>query len=120
MFKKLQEIATVKAQRDLQGDWYKGAETYLNGLVEEVEEVKEEIHSNRQCYLEDELGDLLWDIACTLEHLDLSGHIDKSRVMERAVKKYKERVTEREEGETWGTVKDRQKKELEIEHKKQQ
>ncbi|MGR5364252.1 MazG nucleotide pyrophosphohydrolase domain-containing protein [Vibrio mediterranei] len=116
MLEKIQDIAAVKAQRDLQGDWFKGAETYLEALAEEILEVKEEIRANRRCYLEDELGDLLWNIACTLEHLTLSGQIDKNRVFERSIKKYTERVTKRGERETWESVKEKQKIELEREY----
>ncbi|PMO60344.1 hypothetical protein BCT06_12675 [Vibrio breoganii] len=118
MFEKIQDIAVVKAQKDLEGEWFEGADTYLNALVEEVFEVKEEIKSARQCFLEDELGDLLWDIACVLEHLELSGQINKDEVFRRAIKKYSERVTERIEGETWASVKEKQKIELEREHLK--
>ncbi len=117
MFEKLQEIAAIKAQRDLEGSWYKGPETYLNGLVDEIVEVKDEILSKRQCYLEDELGDLLWDVACLLEHLDIARDISKNRVFERVVKKYSERVlNERANGETWESIKYKQKQELEKEH----
>ncbi|WP_146531849.1 MazG nucleotide pyrophosphohydrolase domain-containing protein [Vibrio cyclitrophicus] len=108
----LQMIAQVKAQRDLEGTWFNGSSTYLDALVEEVAEVKEELASGRQCFLEDELGDLLWDFVCLIEHLELEGKVDKERVFQRSVKKYSERVTERSLSETWDDVKLRQKLEL--------
>ncbi len=117
MFEKLQEIAIIKAQRDLQGNWYQGPETYINSLVEETYEVKAEITSNRQCNLEDELGDLLWNVACLLEHLDITGDIDKNEVLKRAIKKYSERVVyDRLNDETWESIKEKQKLELEAEY----
>ncbi|MBE3766181.1 nucleotide pyrophosphohydrolase [Vibrio parahaemolyticus] len=108
----LQKIAALKSQRDLEGTWFKGSSTYLDALVEEVAEVKEELKSGRQCFLEDELGDLLWDFVCLIEHLELEGKVDKERVFQRSVNKYSERVTERSPSETWDDVKLRQKLEL--------
>ncbi|EHQ9271120.1 MULTISPECIES: MazG nucleotide pyrophosphohydrolase domain-containing protein [Vibrio] len=108
----LQKIAALKSQRDLKGSWFKGSSTYLDALVEEISEVKEELVSGRQCFLEDELGDLLWDFVCLIEHLELEGKVDKERVFQRSVDKYAERVTNRSPGETWDDVKLRQKLEL--------
>ncbi|ELB2920161.1 nucleotide pyrophosphohydrolase [Vibrio parahaemolyticus] len=108
----LQKIAALKSQRDLKGSWFKGSSTYLDALVEEISEVKEELVSGRQCFLEDELGDLLWDFVCLIEHLELEGKVDKERVFQRSVDKYAERVTNRSPGETWEDVKLRQKLEL--------
>lgn len=108
----LQKIAALKSQRDLKGSWFKGSSTYLDALVEEISEVKEELVSGRQCFLEDELGDLLWDFVCLIEHLELEGKVDKERVFQRSVDKYSERVTNRSPGETWDDVKLRQKLEL--------
>lgn len=115
LLKQLQDIATIKSQRDLQGSWFKGSSTYLDALVEEVTEVKEEITLGRQAFLEDELGDLLWNFVCLIEHLEVDKKIDKERVFRRAVKKYSERVAERASNETWDDVKARQKLELQKE-----
>ncbi|WP_194439563.1 MazG nucleotide pyrophosphohydrolase domain-containing protein [Vibrio fluminensis] len=111
----LQKIAAQKSQRDLEGSWFTGSSTYLDALVEEVTEVKAELSSGRQCFLEDELGDLLWDFVCLIEHLELEGKINKERVFQRSVNKYAQRVTERSPDETWDDVKLRQKLELEKE-----
>ena len=64
----LQKIAALKSQRDIKGTWFQGSSTYLDALVEEVAEVKAE------------LGDLLWDFVCLIEHLELEGKVDKERV----------------------------------------
>ena len=112
----LQQIAAQKSQRDLKGTWFKGSSIYLDALVEEVAEVKEELALGRQCFLEDELGDLLWDFVCLIEHLELEGKVDKERVFQRSVNKYSERVTKRCPSETWEDVKSRQKLALQNEN----
>ncbi len=111
----LERIAEVKSRRDLEGTWFEGSDTYLEAMIEEVGEVRAEIASNHQCFLEDELGDLLWNFVCVLQHLELEKKIDKRMVYQRAVKKYKERVSERKPGESWDSVKKRQKLKLEQE-----
>ncbi|MEZ8141678.1 MazG nucleotide pyrophosphohydrolase domain-containing protein [Enterovibrio sp. FF113] len=116
----LQLIAKVKAERDLEGTWFKGSVTYLDALVNEVAEVKEELCLKRQCFLEDELGDLLWNFVCSLEHLELEGRIDKAAVFERVHKKYAERVTKRKDGESWDEVKAQQKQALLLEFNRSQ
>ena len=107
--KKLNEIAKIKVDKDLKGTWSEGSITYLNGIHDELEEVIEELNSGRQCYLEDELGDVLWDYLCMIQHLELEKKILVNKVFDRVVKKYSERVVTLEEGETWGDVKARQK-----------
>lgn len=116
LFEQLQTIASEKAQKDLLGTWFKGSRTYLDAFTDEVLEVEAELDLNRPCFLEDELGDLLWVIACLLEHLELEGKIHKKQVISRAFVKYSERVTHRSPIETWDDVKLRQKLRLEQEH----
>ncbi|WP_206017524.1 MazG nucleotide pyrophosphohydrolase domain-containing protein [Pseudoalteromonas sp. 31A1] len=113
--KKLNEIAKVKVNKDLKGTWSEGSITYLNGIYDELEEVTEELNSGRQCYLEDELGDVLWDYLCMIQHLELEEKVLVNKVFDRVVKKYSERVITLEEGETWGDVKARQKTKLQSE-----
>ncbi|MEZ9626971.1 MazG nucleotide pyrophosphohydrolase domain-containing protein [Aliivibrio fischeri] len=108
----LQKISEVKAQRDIQGTWYKNNLTYLDAFVDEIEEVKFEIKAERNCFLEDELGDLLWNYVCLLEHLELEGKVTKEKVFIRALKKYSERVTKRNSQGSWDDIKERQKTEL--------
>lgn len=113
--KKLNEIAKVKVNKDLKGTWSEGSITYLNGMYDELEEVTKELNSGRQCYLEDELGDVLWDYLCMVQYLELEEKVLVSKVFDRVVKKYSERVITLEEGETWGDVKARQKIKLQSE-----
>jgi NTP pyrophosphatase (non-canonical NTP hydrolase) len=115
LLEQLQCIAAIKSGRDIEGKWFQGCVTYLDGIVDEVAEVKEELELGRQCFLEDELGDILWDFVCLIAHLELEKKIDKVRVFERSVKKYSERVVKCCPGETWANVKLRQKLELQAE-----
>ena len=115
LLNELEKIAEVKSQRDLEGTWFNDCGTYLQAMIEEVAEVQTEIIANKQCFLEDELGDLLWNFVCILQHLELEHKIDKRKVYERAVKKYKERVTERNPEDSWDSVKKQQKLDLELE-----
>lgn len=112
LVEQLQVVAQEKAQRDLMGTWFHGSQTYLDALADEILEVKTELQLGRQCFLEDELADLLWNIVCLIEHLELEDKVDQKQVFQRALKKYSERVTERLPNETWNDVKARQKLEL--------
>ncbi|MCC8255818.1 MazG nucleotide pyrophosphohydrolase domain-containing protein [Vibrio campbellii] len=114
----LESIAEAKSKRDLEGTWFKGSDTYLQAMIDEVQEVRAEIITNRQCFIEDELGDLLWNFVCVLQHLELENKIDKRKVYQRVVQKYRDRVTERLPNETWEDVKKRQKSALLQEAKK--
>jgi len=60
-FDKLLSIAKRKATFDDNNSWTSGSTTYLTEIKNEVDEVIEEIPKSRKCYLEDELGDVLWD-----------------------------------------------------------
>lgn len=114
----LESIAEAKSKRDLEGTWFKGSDTYLQAMIDEVQEVRAEIITNRQCFIEDELGDLLWNFVCVLQHLELENKINKRKVYQRVVQKYRDRVTERLPNETWEDVKKRQKSALLQEAKK--
>ena len=48
-------------------DFYKGSQTFLDGVYEELDEVKKEIQDKKYIQLEDELGDVFWDYMCFLE-----------------------------------------------------
>lgn len=117
LMENLQSLAEIKAQRDLKGSWYKDIHTYLDSLLDEIKEVKDELKLDRQCFLEDELADLLWNISCILEHLDIEGRVDKENVFKRAHFKYEKRVKNRAGVDSWESVKEQQKIELEIENK---
>lgn len=105
----LQQIAKLKLTRDLKGTWSQGSNTYFNAIYDELLEVKAEIKSNQQCFLEDELGDVLWDYMCLLNHLEHEDKITIENVFKRAVSKYRERINGLNDGENWDDIKKRQK-----------
>ncbi len=110
-------IARKKNALDRDGSWSQGAETYIEGLRTEIEEVTEEIPKRRRVYLEDELGDVLWDYLNILLCLESEADISIPSVLSRALRKYEERVSGVEAGESWSVVKERQSATLAEEHK---
>jgi len=112
----LLEIVKRKNTVDSNGNWSNGSSTYLAEIEKELVEVKEELPLNRRCFLEDELGDVLWDYLNILVNLEGEGKIELTNVLARASKKYEERVSGTEEGIRWVDTKSKQKAELEAEH----
>nr|WP_321273982.1 MazG nucleotide pyrophosphohydrolase domain-containing protein [uncultured Vibrio sp.] len=119
-FDELLSIATRKSEFDLTNTWFKGVETYLVAIDKEVEEVREEIAEDRLCYLEDELGDVLWNYLNVLKALEREKGIDPKKVLDRACNKYEQRVSAIESGSSWETVKSKQKEALREELAEQQ
>ena len=118
-FNKLLAIAKRKTQFDINNTNSQSVETYLSGIKSEVDEVIEEMPKSRQCYLEDELGDILWDYLNVLTTLEKETGISTKAVLERACHKYEERISGIESGKTWAEVKNKQKIALASEHQKQ-
>lgn len=114
-FEQLLVIARRKAQFDQNNSWSNGSTTYLSEIVKEIDEVVEEIPKNRVCYLEDELGDVLWDYLNILCALESEAEISVQSVLNRAYKKYEERISGVESGRLWNEIKERQKVALESE-----
>ena len=109
---KLLEIVKEKNIIDQGCSWSNGSSTYFSEIKLELDEVAEEIKSGRQCYLEDELGDVLWDYLNLLICLEHEGKASVSKVFERSLNKYRERVDGISRGESWLDIKQRQKKRL--------
>ncbi len=108
-FKTLYEIAKRKSIIDENNSWSNGSETYFAEIKKEIDEARAEAGSGRTCYLEDELGDILWDYLNILIALEKEHGITTESVLERACKKYKERIAGIESGELWSEIKSRQK-----------
>lgn len=115
-FYTLLNIAKRKSLLDQQSSWSNGSKTYLNEIKKEINEVIEESTKGRDCYLEDELGDVLWDYLNALVAFEKEKGINPLSVLERACRKYEERVGGLESGETWDEVKKRQNHRLQVEH----
>lgn len=111
----LLELARRKAVIDKTSTWSEGAKTYLSELKAEVDEVNEEIANKRVCFLEDELGDVLWDYLNALVALEEEQGINIESVLTRSLSKYNERILGIENGESWQEIKSRQKRALEHE-----
>ena len=119
--KKLLEVAEKRIQYfiDKKIPWYTWHKVFLDWLVEELEEAKEEIKQNNSVYLEDELGDVFWDMMCLLTSLEQEWLIKKEKVFERAYKKFSERINyvqSREEMQSWEEIKKIQKQRRQKEH----
>jgi len=103
-FDKLLGIAKRKTVFDETSTWSNGAETYLAEIKNEVDEVIEELPKSRKCYLEDELGDILWD------------YLNILTALEKEVRKYEERISGIEAGNKWSDITEKQKIDLAVEH----
>ncbi|WP_413698933.1 MazG nucleotide pyrophosphohydrolase domain-containing protein [Psychromonas sp. KJ10-10] len=112
----LLDIAKRKAEFDKDNSWSNGSTTYLAEIKKEVDEVIEEIPKSRLCYLEDELGDILWDYLNILTALQQEKGIEPEAVLKRACQKYEQRVSGIEAGQAWSDIKIIQKQLLETEH----
>ena len=106
---KLVDVVKTKIIRDQKGTWSEGSETYFNALIDEINEVKEELSSGKQCFLEDELGDILWVYLCFVHNLEVEGKVSMSKVFERSQQKYSERVNGINNGDCWDEIKKKQK-----------
>ena len=122
---KLIKLAGYKHQIDLKrGEAkYMDSDWLLNAIVEEVQEVKEEIRPNNVAHLEDELSDILWGWLTIVEKLKDEGFVTSHEaILERGLKKYKERILalkgDERDHAIWKEVKMKQKEELEKERDK--
>ncbi len=124
MFETIQKIINLVHRRitffntvDNRG-FFKGHSTYIEGIQDEIEEVKQELEKpDKFMYLEDELGDIFWSYICLLESLEQEGKIKKSRVFERCLNKFEARVGKNaDEGQQWQEVKKQQKEDLKCEY----
>ena len=101
-----------KNRIDFKGKWSVGSKTYLGEIRKELAEVEEEIEAGRLCYLEEELGDVLWDYLNIVRCLADEQGVVVERVFERLRTKFEERISGMEDGESWADIKARQKARL--------
>ncbi|MBT3322568.1 MAG: nucleotide pyrophosphohydrolase [Anaerolineae bacterium] len=116
-FDDLVEIAKRKNLFDEKNPWSNGSSTYLEEIQKELHEVIEELPKNRKNYLEDELGDVLWDYLNLVLALEDEAGIELSNVLKRASSKYNERISGIENGILWKEIKEKQKTALAKEEK---
>lgn len=123
MIKKLIEIIKIKSKIDGNNPWAWWWIKYLKETKNEVDEALEEVKKNNSVYLEDELWDILYDYLSALENFTKEWKITSiEKVIERAEKKYSERIWWFSYNENWELIskwkeiKEKQKKELKEEH----
>ena len=114
-FKQILELAKGKLEMDKQGTWSKGSITFFEEIQNEIQESLIEYKAEKQVYLEDELGDILWDYLNLLTNLESEKKINLEKVFIRANKKYNQRISGLNYNSTWEKVKKKQKEELKIE-----
>jgi len=108
-FTNLVNIARRKALFDQSNPWSNGSSTYVEEIQKEIQEVAEEIAQDRKPYLEDELGDVLWDYLNLVLALEKEKGIKLNDVLKRAARKYEERISGVENGILWKDIKEKQK-----------
>lgn len=80
-------------------NWYRGSETYFEGILTETQEAKQENVEKNHIYLEDELGDIFWNFCCLLQSLKRENKIsDASEVFRRCAEKFSERIGKNADG----------------------
>ncbi len=98
-------------------NWYEGAKTHYQWLLDEIEEARVEMKENNNIYLEDELWDVFWDYICLLHGFEAEWKIDMEKVFQRCLGKLSERLTTEWANNNWNEVKKVQKLKLAKEHK---
>ena len=119
--KQLIETVKIKESLDSLNDWNNGngSQTYFDEMKKEIDEALVEYKKEKQVYLEDELGDVLWDYLNLLENLQKEGKIESiEKVFQRANKKYSERINGIKNNISWEEIKNNQKIELRLEQDK--
>lgn len=97
-------------------NYYKGYQTYIDAIQDELSEAKDEIKEHNTVYLEDELGDVFWCYMCLLHSLEEDGYIRTERVFQRCNQKFQERLEADYNRQAWNEIKRKQKQELKQEH----
>lgn len=111
-FDRLLQLAQAKQLFDQTNDWANGSANYLDGIVQELAEARDEYAQGRICYLEDELGDILWDYLNAVLAMEPEKGITLTSVLNRAVCKYDERMQAITGGSSWAAIKEKQKASL--------
>ncbi|USN58605.1 MAG: nucleotide pyrophosphohydrolase [Candidatus Peribacteria bacterium] len=97
-------------------NYYKGYQTYIDAIQDELSEATQEIKQHNTVYLEDELGDVFWCYICLLHSLEEDGYIRTERVFQRCLKKFSERLQADYDRQAWVEIKHQQKQKLKKEH----
>ncbi|MCA9362468.1 nucleotide pyrophosphohydrolase [Candidatus Kaiserbacteria bacterium] len=121
-FYKILEITRDNVQRNpsiTEAETKEVALRYLQGIIDETDEVRPEIKEDNQVYLTDELGDIAWDYLTILSVLEQRGLIESAEaVFAQAYEKYSERAPAFVEvdNDHWDQIKQAQKTRLKERH----
>ncbi len=127
MHKSIESILSLARENVSQNPGMQGksgadaAVKYLNGLLDEVQEVTDELKPDNAVYLQDELSDIMWDYSVLLALCEAHGWIDSvDEVFAQGVRKYTERAPAFLEynNDKWNAIKLKQKADLAQEHSK--
>lgn len=116
--KQLIQTAKIKLELDKKDtdNWSNGSQTYFEEIQNEIQETIEEYKNNNQIYLEDELGDILWDYINLLINLENENKIHSiEKIFQRANTKYSERINAIQNNISWSEIKIHQKEKQEQE-----
>ena len=113
--KELIDLVRRKAEFDKTNDWFEGSQSYLSSLKGEIDEVMEELANERIPHLEVELGDVLWVYLNAVLALEKEIDIRLESILHRANKKFEERLSGIESGQSWKDIKAKQKEALDKE-----
>lgn len=104
----------IRFLRENDNSWFfQSSQTFYDGILDEMEEVKAEIQEWKKVLLEDELGDVFWDYICLLETLQQEWKIEKNKVFERCYEKFSERLNfDGSNNGNWQAIKQIQKQRL--------
>lgn len=91
---------------------------YFDLMKDEIDEAEKEFRKDNTIYLEDELGDILWDYLNLLHCLEEEWYISKEKVFERCLEKYTQRTRGIQNWISWDEIKHQQKQKLADEHSK--
>lgn len=94
-----------------------GSLMYLDWLIDEVQEVRNEIKDQNHIYLQDELWDILWDYLNLLSYLEKEGKIKSvEEVLSWSFEKFSERINNLKTDISRNETKEKQKQRLKNEH----
>ena len=95
-------------------------ESYAENIVEEAQEVVKAVENNNNVNLQEELGDVFWDVLMTMHIAECEGRVDSVKIIEGVIEKFRKRKPHIFEKRTppieevwkvWNEAKDKEKHE---------
>ena len=93
------------------------AQTYVDLMKQEIEEMHSELKKDNTIYLEEELGDIFWDYLNLIHILKEKGYIESyTNIFKASRKKFKARIHGDLKWFSWQDIKKKQKQENKKKH----